>query len=139
LVAVREKERRYIGRQQSGSGLADLRGAILGSMLHEPGHAMGLAARILPDGNPNPNFHMTRNSEQIVEGHCHYLPADHPSRLPPSDRRHRPALHPDDYQAEGCVMFEIGSTSTTICPTCSDSIRGLRLGASMPSFNSPYD
>ena len=49
IVGVRGKERYY--RASPG----DIANAVLNTMLHEPGHAMGLAPATLPDGKANGN------------------------------------------------------------------------------------
>jgi len=61
IVAVRDKERYY--RKSPG----DISNAVLNTMLHEPGHAMGLAPSTLPDGKANSNQYSKQGS------HCKAL------------------------------------------------------------------
>jgi hypothetical protein len=61
IVAVRGKERRH--RASPG----DIANAVLNTMLHEPGHAMGLAPSTLPDGKANANHYLKAGS------HCKAL------------------------------------------------------------------
>jgi hypothetical protein len=87
---------------------ANLGNSTLNTMMHEPAHAMGLASQKLPTGTNNPTYYMIPGGP-----HCNAL-------------------------SNGCLMYEANSTSTALCPNCTDSIRGRNL-SSLPVYGtSPY-
>jgi len=93
LVGVRWRERRY---RESAS---DLSNSTLNTMIHEPGHAMGLASQNLPDGQANTDHYVSTGGP-----HCHAL-------------------------SNGCVMYEANSSSVRLCDHCVDCVRGRNLSS----------
>jgi hypothetical protein len=93
LVGLRWRERRW------HTSPSDINDSTLHTMVHEPGHAFGLAAQTLPTGANNPNYYVSTGGP-----HCNAL-------------------------ANDCIMFEANSPSLTLCDNCTDSVKGRNLAA----------
>lgn len=91
LVGIRWRERHW--RNTPG----DIGNSTLNTMVHEPGHALGLTARKLPTGANNPNYYLIPGGP-----HCNAL-------------------------SNQCLMYEANSTSTTLCTNCTDCAKGRHL------------
>jgi len=91
MVGLRWRERRH--RASAG----DINDSTLHTMVHEPGHAIGLASQNLPTGAANTNYYVSTGGP-----HCNAL-------------------------ANQCIMWETNTTSLTLCTNCTDCAKGRNL------------
>jgi type VI secretion system secreted protein VgrG len=91
IVGLRFRETRY------GRGSANAIASTQRTSTHEPGHAMGMVATTLPDGNPHPNVITTQGT------HC--------------------TFNTD----QCCMFRAATNFVVRFCPNCSDALRGRKL------------
>jgi len=93
LVGIRWRERLWLNSP------ADINNSALHTMVHEPGHALGLASQNLPIGTANPNYYVSPGGP-----HCNAL-------------------------ANQCIMFAVNSPSLTLCTNCTACAKGRSLSS----------
>lgn len=93
LVGIRWRERHW------RNSPSDINDSTLHTMVHEPGHALGLAAQKLPTGENNANYYVSPGGP-----HCNAL-------------------------ANQCIMYAVNTPSLTLCSNCTDCTKGRNLAS----------
>ncbi len=93
LVGIRWRERRWRATP------ADIANSTVHTMVHEPGHAFGLASQNLPTGTATATYYVSPGGP-----HCNAL-------------------------ANQCIMFAVNSPSLTLCDNCTDCAKARDLSS----------